>query len=172
MIRDAELLWLVDEMEPVLTSDVADALPIVQKQVYIRLRSLARRDFVTQRLAKERSRTALWELTAKGRSELTAADLPPARETDFRQHFAGRSRGFDPINVLVTIDDKAATADDWVPSTALYGDLPVAVNTVREKLKALHDRGLIACDERGRSKYWQITEQGRERLAAHEAANE
>ena len=168
LVRDAELLWVLDAKAPALTSDIETALPIARNSVYVRLHSLERRGDVTGEGLEDKShQPSRWELTDRGRAELADADLPPAPDTDFEDFFAGRSARIEPTMLLKQLaaheDD---SGDEWVPSTALY-DLPFSKNGIRQNLHSLREEGLVAHKETkpGNTNYWRVTEQGYEQLS-------
>jgi len=165
LVRDEELLWVLESVEPALTREVAAELPVDQNSAYVRLRSLARRGYVDGELQTAReTQPYLWRLTDRGRDRVAQSGLPPAAETDFAAHFAGRTARIDETAVLDAL--AVHGTDEWVPSTTLYEALPFSKAGIRKKLHALRASGLVALDdERGQTHYWRLTEAGRARLA-------
>lgn len=164
LVRDEELLWVLDVAEPALTREVAAELPLDQNSVYVRLRSLARRGYVDGELqTAQETQPYLWRLTDRGRDRVAQAGLPPATETDFAAHFAGRTAQIDETAVLDAL--AVHGTEGWVPSTTLYEALPYSKAGIRKKLHDLRESGLVELDdERGQTHYWRLTDAGRARL--------
>ncbi|WP_280536837.1 hypothetical protein [Halopenitus sp. POP-27] len=163
LVEAAELLWVVDHLEPALTREIADRLPIDQNTTYIRLRHFDRRKLVTHETAADGGGRYSWSLTAAGRNRLADAGLPPADETDFGDHFAGRAAAIDPVMVLEAL---AVREDEWQPSGAVYDALPFSKPGIRNNLHALREAGAVELDrgDAGRTHRWRLTEAGRDRL--------
>ncbi|SEH58558.1 hypothetical protein SAMN05192561_10970 [Halopenitus malekzadehii] len=164
LVEAAELLWVVDHLEPAVTREIANRLPIDQNTTYIRLRHLDRRKLVTHETADDGVGRYRWSLTAAGRNRLADASLPPADETDFEDHFAGRAAAIDPVMVLEAL---AVREDEWQPSGAVYDALPFSKPGIRNNLHALRESGAVELDPggSGTAHHWRLTDAGRDRLA-------
>jgi len=194
LVREAELLWVVTALEPATTREIATQLPIDQNSTYVRLRSLSRRGALTQEKPTPwRGSTSQWETTASGQERVTAADLPPAGETDFETYFEGRSLTIDTGMFLDELAVRGAeraaeeaTADhadapeaetdagdvtNWVPTPTITAAVPFNPSTVRTHLHQLTDQGLLDLDSNrvSAANYWRLTEQGQDRLATMDA---
>ena len=168
LVRDAELLWVLETVEPARTREVTSKLPLNQNSVYVRLRSLSRRGYVDSELLDHvRSKPYGWEVTDSGQETIAEADLPPAAETDFDEFFSERSR---TMTTTMLLEELAAHGEDqtggWVPSSAIYSGLPFSKYGIRKKLHALTEDGLVELDDerQGQEYYWRVTKQGRKRL--------
>jgi predicted ArsR family transcriptional regulator len=170
LVRDTELLWVVEWLEPTRTRNIAPKLPIDQNSVYVRLRSLRRQGYVGgELLENEKTKPFRWELTDLGRTRVAEADLPPAAETDFEEYFSGRTNQIDPTMLLEELAVHGEDEPDgWVPTSVLYPALPFSKVGIRNKLHLLQDDGLVDLDSGapGKPHRWRVTSQGYERLEA------
>jgi DNA-binding HxlR family transcriptional regulator len=164
LVSKAELLWVLDALEPALTSNLAPQLPIDQNSTYVRLRHLERVGLVAAEAIQGDETTYRWSLTDLGREQLAAADLPAASTVDFGTYFAGRAASIDPVMVLEAL---AAPEHEWVASSAVYERLPFSKQGIQDNLHALVDAGDVELDpgSPGMSHHWRLTESGRTRLA-------
>ena len=165
LVGEAELLWVLEHLEPASTSEIAARLPIGQNSTYVRLRHLDRSGLVAAAATPADETRYQWSLTTAGRDQLAAADLPPAATTDFATYFEGRAASIDPVMILEAL----AVADrEWLPSSAVYEALPFSKKGIRDNLHALAGAGDIELEEGepGTAYRWRLTEAGRTRLTA------
>jgi predicted ArsR family transcriptional regulator len=170
LVSEAELLWVVDYLEPASTSAIAVELPLGQNSAYVRLRYLDRRGLVAATPSPEDESTYLWTCTEAGRTRLAAADLPAAATVAFEGYFAGRTASIEPAMVLEAL---AAPDREWLASSAVYDALPFSKKGIRDNLHALAEAGAVELEETGPGKAhrWRLTQTGRTRLAAAEHAD-
>lgn len=165
LVSDAELCWVVQAYEPATTATISEALPVKQISAYVRLRSLARRGYLTSSATAGHGSNHHWSLTEQGEDLVNDAELPAASDTDFSAYFTGRKNTLDHMTLLREL---AARDDQWVPSTVLYGPLPYSKVAIRNNLHNLRKEGLVALREgdSGSPHHWQLTEAGQQYLSA------
>ncbi len=167
LISDVELLWVVRAVAPARTRVIADPLPIDQNSAYLRLRSLAKREYLTY-INHNNSDYYEWELGTYGERRVKNAredaEIPSASETDFDAYFAGRElKRVHPRQLLTIL---SADPDMWHPSTTFYEELPYARVTIRDVLHELVDIGAIELDDSEQTYRWRVTDRGSDALAA------
>jgi predicted ArsR family transcriptional regulator len=165
LVSKAELLWVVDHMEPVWTRELAAVVPIDQNSVYVRLRHLDRSALVDTQAADRQGRGRYrWVVTDAGRDRLAETDLPPATVVDFESYFAGRAASIDPVMILEAL---SVQEDTWHPSSDVYEALPFSKKGIRDNLHALREDGAVELDrgKTGTTYRWRLTDRGRRRLA-------
>lgn len=163
LVTEPELLWVLDSLGgQALSREVSEKVPIDQNAVYIRLRGLKKKDHLDY---DEEGGKYKWYLTERGQDALSDTDLPPADETDFQDHFAGRTMTLRPNLILETV---ARAKDEWVSTSVLFDDIDFAKSTVRQHLYNLNDNGFVDKDDYYNANRWRVTEAGYERLAGAE----
>lgn len=105
-------MWVLDSLgDSGLSREVTEHGLIDQNAVYLRLRELKQKGHLG---ADEIGDSFHWSLTERGQQALDDVDLPPADETNFEEHFAGRTMTLRPNLVLETV---AREDDEWVPTS-------------------------------------------------------
>lgn len=162
LVTEYELLWIIDALGDPITSEIAEYLPINNKSVYVRLRSLNYKGYIGY-ADLDGVNGYQWSLTERGIAELETAELPLFDETNLGEYFAGRSAEMHPDLVLSTI---ARAEDEWVTTSYLFDQIDFSKTAIRERLYDLDDANHVDKDDSQNTHRWRVTEAGYERLTS------